>query len=196
VGCNPKILLGVPDVVRTPFAPDVRLWTRRSLDDQLFVRWPAAWAALGRLLLRLPPRSRLRRGLLRRNVLSGWSAWSRGDLDLMLVRYAPEYQLEVQSEFVGVGTRNAYYGHVGLREWAADLRDSFHRIDITPVEVIDAGDRLVILGKIHFHSHSGVELDSPQGQVLWLDRGVIVRESFFFDTNEALHAADIPAAAG
>jgi hypothetical protein len=99
-------------VVRTPIGPDARLPTRRTLDDRLFVRWPGVYAALSRAVLRLPPRSRLRCALLRRIVLSGWAAWTRGDLDQMLVRYAPDYRFEPLHEIVAAGMRNSYHGHV------------------------------------------------------------------------------------
>jgi hypothetical protein len=81
-------LFAVVEVVRTAIGPDARLWTRRSLDDRLFVRWPRAYAAFARAVLRLLPRSRQRRALLRRQAPSGWSAYASGDLDLQLVRPA------------------------------------------------------------------------------------------------------------
>jgi ketosteroid isomerase-like protein len=187
---------GMAEVVRTLFAPDARLWARRSVDDRLMVRWPAAWAALARMLLRLAPKSRLRRALLQRSVLSGWSAWSRGDLDVMLVRYAPDCQLDVPPGFMGVGARSSYRGHTGRREFSDDLRESFPSADPAPLEIVDAGDRLVILGTFHVRGGSGVELDTPVGSALWFERGRIVRESNFFDWDDALRAAHIPVTVG
>jgi hypothetical protein len=112
------------EVLRIPIGPDARLPTRRTLDERLFVRWPSVYAALSGAVLALPPRSRLRRTLLRRTALSGWGAWARGDLDLTLVRYAPDYQLEPPREFLAVGIRSTYKGQAGVREWAADMRDA------------------------------------------------------------------------
>src|SRR5438128_4945566 len=123
-------------VVRTPIGPDARLPTRRTLDERLFVRWPGAYAAFTRAGLLLPPRSRLRRALLRRAVLSGWAAWARGDLDLMLVRYAPDYHQEALREFVAVGMRSSYEGHAGRRELDADWREAWERSDAFPQEII------------------------------------------------------------
>jgi ketosteroid isomerase-like protein len=163
----------------------------RSLDESLFVCWPLTYAVLARLTVLLPPRSRLRQAFLRRGVLSGWSAWSRGDLDLMVVRYAPDYEFE--PAFVGTGMRSVYRGHAGFREFAADLREAFEHFDLTPLEIVDAGDRVVFLGRIHTHARgSGVELDSPIGQVIWIERGLNVRDRGFLDWNEALRAAGIP----
>jgi ketosteroid isomerase-like protein len=166
--------------------------SRRTLDERLFVRWPRAYAALGSFFLLLPPRSRLRRALLRRNWLSGWSALARGDLDLMLVRFARDCELEV-GPLVGVGMRSSYRGHAGVREVVADLSEAFERMELTPFEILDAGDRIVFLGHLHIRGGgSGVELDSPFAEVLWAERGLIVRDNTFFDWDAALRVAGIP----
>src|SRR5438128_9131789 len=75
-------------VVRTAIRPNARLPTRRTLDERFFVRRPTAYSALSWAVLRLPPRSHLRRALLRRAFLRGWGAWQRGDLDVLLLGYA------------------------------------------------------------------------------------------------------------
>jgi hypothetical protein len=64
-----------------------------------------------------------------------------------------------------------------------------------PTEIVDAGDRFVILGHIHTHARgSGIELDSPVGQTLWIKRGLVVRNSPFVDWDAALRAANLPTA--
>ena len=159
------------------------------------VRWPSAWAALSRAVNRLPPRSRLRRALLRRNALSGWGAWVRGDLDLCLVRFSPDYHYDAPREWLIAGMPSVYRGHAGLREWFAELREAWEILDHTPLEVVDAGDVIAFLCKIRLRARaSGIELDSRLGQVFWIERGLIVRERDFSDWDEALHAAGIPTA--
>ena len=59
------------------------------------VLFPGLWKRQARLFLGLSPRSRLRRALLRRAVVSGWAAFNRGDYELMLVRYAPDVELSL-----------------------------------------------------------------------------------------------------
>jgi ketosteroid isomerase-like protein len=183
------------EAVRTSIGPGARLPTRRTLDERLFVRWPGVFAALSRAGSLLPPRSRLRRALLRRSVLSGWAAWTRGDLHLMLVRYAPDFQLELPREWVAAGMRSAYRGHAGLREWAADMRGAWERIDATPDEILDAGNPVVVFGHFSLRARgSGIELDTPVGVVFWVERGLTVRQPTFTDRDEALRAAGISAA--
>jgi ketosteroid isomerase-like protein len=183
-------------VVRTPIGPDARLPTRRTLDERLIVRWPWVYAALTRAVLLLPPRALLRRALLRRAAVSGWAAWARGDLDLMLVRYAPDCHVEVLREMVAIGMRNAYQGHAGLREAAADWSEAWERMDLRPQEILDAGETLVILGHFHLRARgSGIEFDSPLGSVMWVKRGLVARERDCADWDEALRMAGIPAPA-
>jgi ketosteroid isomerase-like protein len=189
------ILASMAEVVRTPIGPDARLPTRRTFEERLMVRWPSAWAALSRALQLLPPRSRVRRALLRRNALSGWGAWVRGDLDLCLVRFAPDYHYDPPREWLIAGMPTVYRGHAGFREWSADLREAWEFLDHTPLEIVDAGDVLAFLCQIRLRARvSGIELDSRLGQVFWIEEGLIVRESDFSDWDEALRVAGIPTA--
>jgi ketosteroid isomerase-like protein len=184
----------VAEAVRTPIGPDPRLPKRRTLDERMMVRWPGAWAALSRTLNRLPPRSRLRRALLRRNALSGWGAWVRGDLDSCLVRFSPDWHYDAPQEWLIAGMPSVYRGHAGFREWFAELREAWEILDHTPLEVVDAGDVVTFLCKIRLRARaSGIELDSRLGQVFWVERGLIVREHDFSDWDEALRVVGIPA---
>ena len=117
----------------------------------------------------------------------------RGDLDLILVRYAADCRLEPPSEWTAAGMRSFYTGHAGWREWAADWFESWERMELTSLEVIDAGNPVVVLGRVHQRARgSGIELDSPYGSIYWTRRGLIVRESHFVDFDETLRAAGIP----
>jgi ketosteroid isomerase-like protein len=180
------------DAVRRPDLPGAGMPTRRPIEDRLFVRWPGAWAALARTVDRLPPQSRLRRVLVRRTVLSGWKAFVRGDLDLILVRYAPDCCLEPPPEWTAAGMRTVYRGHEGWREWAADWFEAWEHMKLTSLEIVDAGNPVVALGEVHQRARgSGIEFDSSYGSVYWAEGGLIVRESHFVDLNETLSAAGI-----
>jgi ketosteroid isomerase-like protein len=183
--------------VRTLIAPDVRLPARRALDERLFTRWPRLYAAFVRWGSLLPPRSRVRRALLRRSVLSGWGAWARGDLELMLVRYAADFRLEAHREMMAAGMHGIDVGHAGFRELAADLREAWERVDLIPREIVDAGDVVVVLGDLHLRARgSGIELDTTIGSVVWPGSGGLVsRQRDCADWDEALQVAGISATA-
>ena len=120
----------------------------------------------------------------------------RGDLELCVVRFAPDFHYDPPPEWLIAGMPTEYRGHAGLRQWSADLREAWEFVDHTPLEVVDAGDVLAFHCQIRLRARtSGIELDSRLGQVFWVERGLIVRESDFADWDEALRAAGIPTAA-
>jgi len=156
------------------------------------VRWPDAWAFLSRRLQSLPPQSRLRRSLIVRNALSGWGAWVRGDLDVCLVRFSPDWHYEPPPEWLIMGMPSVYRGHSGLRQWFADLREAFDLRDHTPLEVVDRGDAFAFLCKIRLRARTtGIELDWRLGQVFWTEGGLIVRERDCADWDEALRLVGV-----
>jgi ketosteroid isomerase-like protein len=188
------ILTSMSDVVRTSIGRDARLPERRTLDERVMVRWPEVYAAVSRATLALPPRSRLRRSLLRRSGLSGWGAWIRGDLDLVLVRFAPDFRYEPPREWHAAGMQRVYRGHAGLREWTAEMRDAWEWIENRPLEIVDAGDVIVFINHVQLRARgSGVEFDSRYGFVITMQKGLIVREQDFSDVAEALRTAGVHA---
>jgi ketosteroid isomerase-like protein len=175
------------EAVRTPVPPGARLPARRTLDERLLVRWPGLFPLGSKLMQALPARSRLRRAALRRSALSGWGAWLRSDNDLMLVRFAPNCRYEPPPEWQAVGMQGAYHGHAGLLEWSKDMREAWEWLENMPLEIVDAGDPLVFINRIRLRARgSGVEFEYRAGLVLWLEKGLIVRERDFLDADEAL----------
>ena len=82
------------------------------------VCFPGVWRTATALGLRLlSPRSRLRRALLRRNVVSGWDAATRRDFELMQVRYTPDVEIEYDSDFEALGMSGTFRGHEGSSRW-------------------------------------------------------------------------------
>jgi hypothetical protein len=61
-----------------------------------------------------------------------------------------------------VHVRDSYHRHAGLREVAAVWREAWERMDTLPQEIIDAGNPVVILGRLHLRARgSGIEFDTP-----------------------------------
>jgi ketosteroid isomerase-like protein len=89
--------------------------------------------------------------------------------------------------------RSVYRGHAGLREWTADMREAWEWTDNTPLEVVDGGDVFLFLNHVRLRARgSGVEFNSRFGFVIWVERGLIVRESDCSDLDEALRVAGMP----
>ncbi len=85
---------GMPNVVVTRVPSSGPPKRSRSLDERLLARFPALYQRLAVITRRLSPGSRLRRALLRRASSSGWAAFNRRDVDLMLIRYAPDVEFD------------------------------------------------------------------------------------------------------
>ena len=94
----------------------------------------------------LSPRSRLRRALLRRQLVSGWAAFNRRDFKLMLVRYAPDVEYEVDPGLQTLIGGGAFVGHLGIRDGFAELAKDWDWWETEPLYMLDFGDRLVNLG--------------------------------------------------
>ena len=169
---------------------------RRTLDERIFVLFPA----LARILLsawsRLPPRSRLRRAWLSRIMRQGCEAANRRDFRLLLLSIDPEIEYHANESpaggFVLPDLLGVHRGHEGcLRVWEAMI-EAIEDVKVVPEEVIDCGDRLLTAGRGTGHgSFSGVPVDAPLFQVYTLRRGLVIRQEDFADRDKALEAAGL-----
>jgi len=123
-------------------------------------------------------------------VQKGMEAWNREDMDELVALSDPD--VEFVSIFAGMEGRS-YRGHNGLREYFADMRDTwteFHR-DIEGMR--DAGGDQVV---VFFHLRgtaraSGVPVDEHVTTVFRLREGRLYRMVVFRDRAEALEAAGL-----
>lgn len=177
--------------VRTTIDPDLPPRRRRTVDERLVVRWPGLYARGARAFERLPPRSRIRRALLRRGVHSAWGAWSRGDLDVVLVRYAPDAVLDAVPNMVAAGMPQKYEGHEGIRRLSADWREAWEEMGLVPFEVLDFGDCALTHGRGHVQARGlEIEFEYDVYSVVWWERGLVVRHRDFTDREQALRAIE------
>ena len=83
---NVKTFRGVRTVLHPP---SERAGRRRTVEERLRVLLPGASRLLADLILRLPPRSRLRQLLLARTMVSAYAAANRRDFELILAGNDP-----------------------------------------------------------------------------------------------------------
>lgn len=165
--------------------------TRRTVDEHLLVRWPRLYVRFARAFERMPPRSRIRRAFLRRGVHSAWAAWSRGDLDLVLVRYAPDAVLDAIPNMIAAGMSRTYEGHEGIRRLAADWREAWEKMGVVPLEVLDFGDCALTYGRGWVQARGfDIEFEYDVYSVVWWNRGLVVRHRDFTDREDALRAIE------
>jgi hypothetical protein len=178
------------EVVRKPLR--LRERSRRTLDQRLFLRFPWLGAASFRLIARLPPGSRIRQAALWRGVRLAVEAYNRRDLDVVAIGYHPDLEYYPYREFVEAGLADpCYHGPSGYRSyiaatyevWGADVR-------LEPTELIDLGDRFVLLANMPMRAQaSGVPLTETYAGVSTLKDGKMIHNHDYLDQREALQAA-------
>src|SRR5215208_3835431 len=181
------------EVVRQPLSARER--SRPAPEQWLAPRVPRLFDLGMRVVFRLSPRSRLRRALLRRSVCVGQATYNRRDFEALLPLYRPDVEVHSPKEWVALGDFDPVYrGHEGLlrfyRQWADAWADNWAE----PQELIDLGDRLVLLGEIKARGGtSGVEVGRRYAMLWHIRRGKLAREQVFNDPAEALEAVGLPA---
>ena len=157
------------------------------------VRFPSLYRRQAARGLRLfSPRSRLRQVLLRRAVVSGQDAASRGDFELMLVRYAPEIEIEFDSDFEALGLGGKFRGHDGYLKLIQAFGDAWERWEHLPETVLDLGDQVLALGAIRLPGNvSGLELEPEFAQLYTFRSGLVAREQQFLSWDKGLQAAGL-----
>jgi ketosteroid isomerase-like protein len=178
------------EVVRQAIA--VRAQSRRRMEERLGLRFPRALAFLARAFWRLPPRSRLRQAIIRRAVRLGTEATNRGDYEATFALYHPEVELIPPPEYVELGQDSLYRGREERlrfqRRWDAEWGE----FRFEPEEVIDLGDRLLLVGRIKGSGlSSGAGFDRAWATLLTVSSGRVIREQAFLDHAAALEAAGL-----
>jgi ketosteroid isomerase-like protein len=115
---------------------------------------------------------------------------------LLLASYHPSFELHPAREAVEGGlTKPVYRGTAGYREWFEDWMDALGPgLRIEPLELVDLGDRLVLLAaRRDARSRPGQRSPSHEqfASVVTLEKGRIVRDDTYSDHGEALAAAGL-----
>ena len=180
------------EFVRQPLSARER--SRRAPEEWLVPRLPWLFDLGSRILFRLSPRSRVRRVVLRRSVCVGQAAYNRREFEALLPLYHRDVEVRSPKEWVRLGDFDSvYHGHEGLlrfyRQWADAWADNWAE----PQELIDLGDRLVLLGEIGTRGEaSGIEVGRRYAMLWQLRGGKVVGEQVFTDPAEALEAVGLP----
>jgi hypothetical protein len=173
--------------------PSERASQRRTLDERLFVRLPAAYRLLADRLMRLPQRSRLRRlGLVRLGGRAAAAA-NRRDFDVLLVPFDPGIEYRPRNDWMALDLDDVFYGHDGYREMWRRMLEGFEDLRLEPEELLDLGEKLLATVQLSGHgSGSGVPVSLHLFSLYKLRRGLVVWQQDFSDRSEALEAAGLP----
>jgi ketosteroid isomerase-like protein len=124
-----------------------------------------------------------------RVVREGFARCNRDDYDFFFESAAPD--IELLSRF-GSLTGEPYRGREGIRQWLADIQQSFERFDLWLDEVRDLGDAVLAIGGINLRARgSGLDMREPMGWVFEFRGGRVVRMRFYAPPVEALAAVGL-----
>lgn len=153
--------------------------------------FPGVTRFLTARLSRLPPSSRLRQRVLARSVTRGFAAIKRGDIEMALETfYDPD--VEWHGTIGGFEEGHVVHGHAAVMKGFEDYFDSWERLDLRPVELIDTGAELVVfVHEIARGRQSGIVVESDTATISTLRDGIIVRVRSFMNRNDALEAAGV-----
>jgi hypothetical protein len=165
---------------------------RRSLDQRLFVLFPALYRLFADGFMRLPPRSRFRRLMLAGLMARVYAAANRRDFEVVLLGWDPGSEYRPSAELMPPDLEPVFHGHDGyLRLWRYWL-DAFEDIRWDPEEMFDFGSQLLVTTQQRGQgSGSGVSVTEPVFQLFTLLRGLVVRQEDFLDRSEALEAVGL-----
>jgi 2-polyprenyl-6-methoxyphenol hydroxylase-like FAD-dependent oxidoreductase/ketosteroid isomerase-like protein len=178
--------------VRQPLSARDR--SRRAPEEWLAPRLPRLFDLGSRFVFGLPPGSRIRRALLRRAVCVGQATYNRREFESLLPLYHPDVEVHSPKEWVELGDFDPVYrGHEGLIRFYRQWADAWADNRAEPQELIDLGDRLVLLGEIQARgSASGIEVGRRYAMLWHIRGGKITREQVFNDPAEALETVGLP----
>ncbi len=166
---------------------------RRRLEERVTLLAPSAGGLLARVVFRADPRSRLRRAAVRHAVRIGFEAVNRGDFEAAFAFYDPDIEVTEPPQVVKLGLDPVSRGRAGRAEVQRRWHAEWGELQIEPDEVLDLGDRLLVLGRMKGTGlASGVAFDDPIANLLTLRDGRVVRDEIFLDHGEALAAAGLP----
>src|SRR4051795_9675163 len=123
-------------------------------------------------------------------VRSLFAALNLGERERTIGFAHPEVVLDATRSVFNPKT---YVGRDGLRQWLADMDDVWEEMHSERNEFIDAGDRVVVIGRLVGKGKgSGVEVGSPNGTILTIRDGLVIRsETGYTNGREALEAAGL-----
>src|SRR3954453_11939812 len=180
------------EVVRKPLR--VRERSRRTLDQRICLRFPRLAPAFLGLITKLPPRSRLRQAAVWRANRVALEAYNRRDMDAVGIGYHPDFEYHPARHWVQAGFLEPLYrGLEGHKQYVASTAEVFGtEVYVKPVELIDAGERFVVLANVPMRAQgSGIELTEAFALVTTLREGKMFRIEEFYDYAEALEAAGL-----
>jgi ketosteroid isomerase-like protein len=116
----------------------------------------------------------------------------RRDYELMVVRFAPDIEVEFAPEFEALGLGGTFRGHDGMLKLIETFGEAWERWNLLPEIVLDLGDRVLLLGTLRLAATtSGLQLEPDYAELMTARGGLVAHDEFFFGWDEGLRAAGL-----
>ncbi len=116
-------------------------------------------------------------------------AVNRRDMDAWLGFLSPEV---VWESLPLPGFKDVYCGRAEAREWIEQLLEVFDfHLEIDEITALSDGSVLMVASVSGRGRGSGVPIERPSGEIVWLADGKITRRQVFWARAEALEAAGL-----
>jgi hypothetical protein len=165
-----------------------------TFEERLALRLPRTVTLFRRALLRMRPGSRLRGMGLARAMAVAFASYERRDFESVpRLFYSPDVVLVTgrgRGEEVPLDLPSPARGIEGVIRWLEAWHEPFSSIRYEPIELLDAGDRLVItIEQVATGRASGVSVRERFSSAVRLERGLVVEQFVTWHREDALEAA-------
>ena len=122
-----------------------------------------------------------------RTIAGMYEAFGRGDVPHVLAQMAPDVEW-IETEATSIPTHGTFASpQEVLHNVFAKVPEHFEQFELRPELWIEAGDDVVVTGRVVARTHGGRKLDAPYAHVFSFRDGRVSRNDNFHDT--ALWAA-------
>ena len=172
---------------------DDQIKSQRTIVERVGIRWPSVARLTMRLVVRLPPGSRVRRAMLQRAVRVVFLLWNRGDYALVPILDDPEVETRITvGSSVVMGVDPVYYGPEGHCRVMEDWNEAWREWDAEIDEIIEEGrDQVLIVARVSGEgAASGIKVDEwSAGRYTFRDGRILrVEGALHSDKERALEA--------
>ena len=165
---------------------------RRTLDESLAIRVPAAYGLLARASMRLPPRSRLRRMAFARSIPRTCAAFNRRDFPAFLMGFHPDIEFHGARNLIGPDQSEVAHGRDGLLAFLQSWLEAFEDLRFEPEELLDSGDKFLVTTQLRGQGlGSGVSMGQRLFVLSHVQRGLVVKQENFLERSSALEAVGL-----
>lgn len=128
-----------------------------------------------------------------RRAIEGWNSFFKQGTDpapLLREFLDPDVTLEFSRRLIEA---EVYRGHVGARRFLEQVREPWDDFQISPEQVLDAGDRVVVFSRVVGHAkQTGISIDSTVAHLLTVRAGKLTHIEYFGEDRAAcLEAAGL-----